>query len=93
MNLKCFIQIKTLVIILFLTLLDCGTVPTLTNGARSDTGGTTYGETATFACNTGYTISGGADVTCQDDGTWETLLATCTIKGKLHFIAFFLYCN
>ena len=64
-------------------LVDCGTVATLTNGARSGAGLTTFGATATFACNTGYTISGAVTVDCLATGSWETLVATCTIKGKL----------
>lgn len=46
---------------------------------------TTYGSTATFSCNTGYDLNGTATVTCQADGTWETL-PSCDIKGTADFM-------
>ena len=34
--------------------------------------GTTFGEAATYSCNTGYQLSGSATVTCQETGSWST---------------------
>lgn len=58
---------------------DCGTL-TVVNGQFTAASGTTLGETATQSCNTGYTFSGDATVTCTDSG-WSGAAATCTIVG------------
>ncbi|XP_066271289.1 sushi, von Willebrand factor type A, EGF and pentraxin domain-containing protein 1-like [Branchiostoma lanceolatum] len=48
------------------------------NGARSPaTGATSYQDTVTFTCNTGYTLDGAATVTCRADGTWSNAVPTC----------------
>ena len=55
---------------------DCGTLTAPTNGTISFTT-TTFGSTATYSCNTGYTLSGGSIRTCQSDGTWSGSVPTC----------------
>ena len=64
--------------------LDCGTPPTVTGGTVSSTSGTTVGETATYTCDTGYTIDGASTnpITCQTSGSWETA-PVCNINGEL----------
>jgi formylglycine-generating enzyme required for sulfatase activity len=57
------------------TAVDCGTPPTVTNGTRTFTT-TTSGSTASYACNSGYTRSGSATLTCGATGSWGTAL-TC----------------
>ncbi|HET7538646.1 MAG TPA: hypothetical protein VFK05_02205 [Polyangiaceae bacterium] len=67
-----------------------GTTPTcvIANcpALASPTGGTvdaptlTFGATATYSCNAGYTISGMATRTCQPDGTWSGTAPTCAAK-------------
>jgi len=49
---------------------NCGTLTGPTNGAVSASV-TTFGSTASYTCNTGYTVSGAATRTCQADGTWR----------------------
>ncbi len=58
-------------ILLKYTVISCGNPPNIANGMVSSTG-TTFGETATYSCNTGYQRSGSATVTCQDTGSWST---------------------
>ena len=65
-----------------MTFEDCGTAPSLTNGARSDGVLTTFGTTASYACSAGYNLGGVTTIQCQSDGTWGALGATCTIKGQ-----------
>ncbi|MDM7973042.1 MAG: hypothetical protein QUT27_08305, partial [candidate division Zixibacteria bacterium] len=66
------------------TAISCGAAPSVTNaGSPSISGGagggstTTYGATAAYTCNTGYTKSG-MDSVCQLNGTW-TAAPTCTV--------------
>ncbi len=61
----------------------CGDPPTIPNGSRTFTG-TTFGETATYTCNTGYQRSGSSTVTCQASGSWSTR-PSCSRKN-LNFI-------
>ena len=56
----------------------CGNPLTIPNGSRTFTG-TTFRETATYTCNTGYQLSDPSTVTCQASGNWSTE-PTCTRK-------------
>jgi hypothetical protein len=40
----------------------------------------TFGATANYACDSGYTLAGAATRTCKPDGTWSDAAPTCTIK-------------
>ena len=60
--------------------LDCGASPGISNGGVSNSG-TTFGSTATYTCNTGYTLSGTASINCQANSAWETA-PTCVIVGQ-----------
>jgi len=63
------------------SLTDCGTLPTIDNGAYVlvDSSNTTYGAPASVHCNTGYNSS--IDViTCTENGTWSD--AQCLAVGK-----------
>ena len=57
--------------------MDCGTLPNPSNGSVSHTAGTTFGQTATYSCNTGYTLVGNDTRTCQADGMWSGSEPTC----------------
>lgn len=60
--------------------MDCQGLDNPTDGTISVTA-TTYGATATYACDTGYErTAGDATRTCQDDETWSGEAATCTSK-------------
>lgn len=58
---------------------DCGN-NVLANGLVSLAGSTTFGESATLSCNTGYTFAGDASTTCTQTG-WNGT-ASCTIVGR-----------
>ncbi|XP_035675655.1 sushi, von Willebrand factor type A, EGF and pentraxin domain-containing protein 1-like [Branchiostoma floridae] len=44
------------------------------------TGGTVFGDTASFGCDPGYLLIGQATTTCLSTGTWSAATPTCTIK-------------
>ncbi len=39
---------------------------------------------AIFACDNGYTLTGGGLRACQNDGTWSGTTPTC--QGEFHYI-------
>ena len=61
--------------------MNCETLKNPANGRVSYAGGTTYGQTATYSCNTGYTLVGGSAHTCQSTGDWSGSAPTC--QGSL----------
>ena len=69
-NTACFIS-------LFSTAVDCGALSNLTNGQVSHTAGTTFGQTATYSCNTGYNLVGDSTRMCQANGEWSGSEPTC----------------
>ena len=50
--------------------MDCGSLTAPANGQVNHTAGTTFGETATYSCNTGYNLVGDTR-TCQATGVWS----------------------
>ena len=69
--------------IMFLsTVVDCGSLTDPANGQVDLTSGTTFGQTATYSCNTGYNLVGDSTRTCQATGVWSESAPTCqgTIK-------------
>ena len=60
----------------FSTVVDCGSLGDPSNGQVTLTG-TTVGSTATYECNTGFTLMGNIERTCQDDGDWSGTEPTC----------------
>ena len=66
-----------------LSFIDCGNPPTPANGTitLTNTSVTTPGATATQTCNTGYNLSGTADISCGTDGSWSDPPATCALIG------------
>ena len=63
--------------VLLSTVVDCGTLTNPANGQVSHTAGTTFGETATYSCNTGYNLVGDSTRTCQATGEWSGSEPTC----------------
>lgn len=59
---------------------SCGALANPTNGAVSTTG-ITYQNTATYSCNTGYNLVGGAGRTCLATGTWSGSAPVCQIAS------------
>ena len=60
-----------------MTAVDCGTLTNPTNGQVSHTGRTTFGQTATYSCDTGYILVGDNTRTCQATGVWSRSEPTC----------------
>lgn len=42
------------------------------------------GDTCSFTCNTGYDLAGSITRTCQSNGNWSGIEATCS-RGKVVF--------
>ena len=67
--------------------MDCGNLTDPTNGQVTHTSGTTFGQTATYSCNTGYNLVENNTRTCQTTGVWSGSAATCQgvlFKGSFH---------
>ena len=62
--------------ILLSTAVDCDTLSNPANGQVS-TNGTTFEQTATYSCNTGYNLMGDNTRTCQATGEWSGSEPTC----------------
>lgn len=59
---------------------NCGAVTAPVNGSVTALV-TTYGATATYACDNGYAPSGPLTRTCQGDGTWSGAAPACAIRN------------
>ncbi|XP_052804614.1 sushi, von Willebrand factor type A, EGF and pentraxin domain-containing protein 1-like [Mya arenaria] len=59
---------------------DCRTLPNPSNGAVDTVAGTTFGSTAQYSCNPGYSLQGHNSRTCQETGQWSSTAPTCNIK-------------
>ena len=63
-----------------LTAVDCGTLTNPVNGQVTHTGRTTYRQTATYSCDTGYNLVGDNNRTCQATGMWSGSEPVCQSK-------------
>ena len=59
------------------TAVDCGTPTNPANGQVSHTAGSTFRQTATYSCHTGYNLVGGSTRICQATGVWSGSPPTC----------------
>ena len=64
-------------VFLICTAVDCGTLANPNNGQVSHTSGTTFGQVATYSCNTGYNLMGGTIRMCQATREWFGSAPTC----------------
>ena len=64
-------------VFLILTVVDCGNLTDIANGQVDHTAGTTFKQTATYSCNTGYNLVGDSIRTCQAIGNWSGSASTC----------------
>ena len=64
-------------------IVDCGDPPTPAHGKVTLTnhGATSYGSTATQACNPGFDLIGTAYISCKADKSWSAPPVTCSIIG------------
>jgi hypothetical protein len=60
------------------TPVTCSGATAPANGAVSGGGSATFGNTVTYSCNAGYTLTGNATATCQANGTFTGPAPTCT---------------
>ena len=65
------------------TAVDCGTLNATANGQVSHPNGTTFGQTATYSCDTGYDLLEDITRTCQADGVWSGSEPTCISESNL----------
>ena len=63
------------------TVVVCGTLTNPVNGQVSHTAGTTFGQTATYSCSTGFNLVGDNTRTCQATRVWSGSAPTC--QGRL----------
>ena len=74
----------TVKIFIFLfSVVDCGSLPSILNGIPGTPFNTTFRETVTYNCSSGYILLGSATVSCLASGNWSSR-PTCT--GKSHNI-------
>ena len=59
------------------TAVGCGSQPNPNRQVRQ-AAGTTYGQTATYSCNTGYNLTGNSTRTCQANRRWSGSAPTCS---------------
>ena len=59
------------------TAVNCGALANPANGQVTHTAGTTFGQTVTYSCNTGFTRIGVSTRTCQATGVWSGSAPTC----------------
>ena len=64
-------------VFLSFTAVDCGNLTDPANGSVNHTAGTTFGENATYSCNTGYNLVGNSTSTCQAIGNWSGSAPAC----------------
>ena len=57
--------------------MDCGNLHNPKNGQVNHIGGTTFEQTATYSCDTGYNLVGSSDRTCQATGVWSGSAPNC----------------
>ena len=56
---------------------SCGQLVNQSNGRVDTSAGTSFGDVARYSCDTGYTLNGPAERTCQADGRWNGRVPTC----------------
>ena len=69
-----------------LTVKDCGGLTDPANGQVSHTDGTTFGETATYSCDTGYNLMGDSTRMCEATGMWSGSAPTCQSVYFTHHV-------
>ena len=64
-------------VFLFMTAVNCGALTNPANGQVSHNAGTTFGQTATYSCNTGYNLVGNSTRMCQASRVWSGNAPNC----------------
>ena len=71
------VNVESDMILFILAVVYCGNLTDPANGSVTHTSGTTFGQTATYSCNTGYNLVGDSTRTCQATGNWSGSAPTC----------------
>ena len=58
------------------------------NGQVNHTAGTTFRQTATYSCKTGYSLVGDSTHTCQATGIWSGSAPTCEGVYVINLVSF-----
>lgn len=77
---------------MYLTVVDCGTLSNPANGQVSHTGRTTFGQAAIYSCDAGYNLVGNRTRTCQATGVWSGSEPTCQRMFVQHLVSHVIYC-
>ena len=77
-------------VFLLLIAVNCGSLSNPSNGRVSHTAGTTYQQTATYSCNTGYNLVGSSTRMCQATGVWSGSAPTCQ---SMYMLQMQLHCS
>ena len=79
-------------VFLILTVVDCGNLTNPENSSVNHSAGTTFQQTATYSCDTGYGLVGDSTRTCQATGNWSGSAPTC--QGMLlHSVCLWSFCE
>ncbi len=80
---RCSIHVNVLsiIIIIYIDAINCNisSIVYLANGRVS-----VEGSTATYTCDTGYTLSGSSSRTCRDNGSWSSPEPLCNGRSYCH---------
>ncbi|XP_060583872.1 sushi, von Willebrand factor type A, EGF and pentraxin domain-containing protein 1-like [Ruditapes philippinarum] len=69
------------------TLIECPSPTAPDNGeVNIDNRNTEVNDTVTYSCNTGYKLSGTAQIKCDSNGSWDATPPTCILRSKFNNI-------
>ena len=61
------------------------------NCSLGDDGVSSYEDTCSFTCNTGYQLTGSDNRTCQSDGSWSGSFTLCRRSMYIEYVDFTVY--
>ena len=76
-SLKLSVYMMNTFLYILLAVVNCGTLTDPANGEVDHTAGTTYQQTVTYSCDTGYNLVGDSTRICQATGVWSGSAPTC----------------
>ena len=62
---------------MYYTVIDCGPLTDPVNGQVDTSSETTFGSTASYSCNNGFTLNGDNTRICGSNGVWSNLQPSC----------------
>ena len=77
--------------IILLTAVDCDNLTDPANGTVDHTAGTTFRQTATYSCDTGYNLVGDSIRTCNATGQWSLSAPACERMLLKHNLTLFIW--